>query len=67
MTGLPIDSRIQPQSHANKVYGNKVRSALAEVSSLKMSELYPTQEEYQEILNEIFARDPELYNYIMLW
>lgn len=31
MTGLPIDFQIQPQSHANKVYGGKTRSALAEV------------------------------------
>lgn len=30
-----------------------------------MSELYPTQEEYQEMLNEIYARDPDLYDYIM--
>lgn len=30
-----------------------------------MSEQYPTQEEYQEALNEIFAQDPELYDYIM--
>lgn len=30
-----------------------------------MSEQYPTQAEYQEILNGIFAHDPELYNYIM--
>lgn len=30
-----------------------------------MSEAYPTQEEYAELLNEIFASDPELYNYIM--
>ncbi len=30
-----------------------------------MSEQYPTQQEYQEALNEIFAHDAELYNYIM--
>src|SRR5882724_11766412 len=30
-----------------------------------MSEQYPTQAEYEEQLNEIFAHDPELYNYIM--
>lgn len=31
MTGLPIDFQIQPQSHANKVYGHQPRSALIEV------------------------------------
>ena len=30
-----------------------------------MDEEYPTREEYQELLNEIFAQDPELYDYIM--
>ena len=30
-----------------------------------MSETYPTQAEYQEALDEIFAQDPELYNYII--
>ena len=32
-----------------------------------MSEQYPTQQEYQEALNEIFAHDSELYNYIMYY
>ena len=32
-----------------------------------MSEQYPTQREYQEALNEIFAHDAELYNYIMYY
>lgn len=31
MTGLPIDFQIQPQSHANKVYGDRPRSALLEI------------------------------------
>lgn len=30
-----------------------------------MSEQYPTQAEYQEALNEIFAHDPDLYDYIV--
>jgi len=30
-----------------------------------MSEEYPTDKEYQEQLNEIFAHDPELYDYIV--
>lgn len=34
MTGLPIDFQIQPQSHANKVYSGKRRSALLEVGKL---------------------------------
>lgn len=33
MTGLPIDFQIQPQSHANRVYGGQPRSALIEVRS----------------------------------
>lgn len=35
MTGLPIDFQIQPQSHANKVYGGKTRSALLEVAEVR--------------------------------
>lgn len=31
MTGLPIDFQIQPQSHANKAYGGKSRSALIQI------------------------------------
>jgi len=29
-----------------------------------MTEQYPTQQEYQEALDEIFAQDPDLYAYI---
>lgn len=32
MTGLPVDFQIQPQSHANKLYGDHRRSALIEAS-----------------------------------
>lgn len=31
MTGLPIDFQIQPQSYANKLYGDQWRSALIEL------------------------------------
>jgi hypothetical protein len=31
MTGLPIDFQIQPQAHANKVYGGRPRSALIQI------------------------------------
>lgn len=31
MTGLPVDFQIQPESHANRVYGGQTRSALIEI------------------------------------
>lgn len=31
MTGLPIDFQIQPESHANRAYGDRPRSALLQV------------------------------------
>ena len=31
MTGLPIDFQIQPTSHANRLYGDQMRSGLIEI------------------------------------